>query len=113
MEQSVLWLYNSEVGRRGAPHEDVEVEGNALEAEHVISVGGDLNLELRRLLYAIDDGAFLVFSVFVELDAEFEAEVFEFLLGESVVVVKLLGIGHGSWTWSWTWSWTRNWKSTL
>lgn len=93
LEDAVLGLYDSEVGRRGAAHEDVEVEGNALEAEHVISVGGDLNLELRRLLDTVDDGTLLVLGVFVKLDAEFEAEILELWLGESVEVRRLLAGG--------------------
>lgn len=61
--------------------EDVEHESYALEAEHVISVGGDLNLELRGFLFAIDDGTFAVRGVFVELNTEFETELLEFFGG--------------------------------
>lgn len=100
LEDAVLGLYDSEVGGRGAAHEDVEVEGNALEAEHVISVGGDLDLELGRLLDAVDDGTLLVFGVFVKLDAEFEAEVLELWLGESAAVARpLVGAAYGDVPW--------------
>ena len=43
--------------RRNVLEEDVQVHGNALEAEHVIAVGGDLDLELRCFLHSIDDRA--------------------------------------------------------
>lgn len=69
----ILGLDDLEVGGLYATAEDVEVEGDALEAEHVISVGGDFDLELGRLLLAIDDGSVLALSVLVELDAELEA----------------------------------------
>lgn len=46
--------------RRNVLEEDVQVHGNALEAEHVIAVGGDLDLELRRFLHSIDDRALRV-----------------------------------------------------
>lgn len=75
----VLGLDDGVLGGRDAAVEDVEVEGYALEAEHVVAVGGDLDLELGRLLDTIDDGAVVVFRVFVELDAIFEAEVLELL----------------------------------
>lgn len=72
-----------EIRRRHGATEDVEHEGNALEAEHVIAVGGDLDLQLGRDLLAVHDGAVGVFGIFVELDTEFEAEVLEFLGRES------------------------------
>ena len=45
--------------------ENIEVHGNSLEAEHVVSVGRDLNFELGRLLNAG--------SIIVQFNAEFEA----------------------------------------
>jgi len=45
--------------------ENIEVHGNSLEAEHVVSVGRDLNFELSRLLDTS--------SVIVQFNAEFEA----------------------------------------
>jgi hypothetical protein len=45
--------------------ENIEVHGNSLEAEHVISVGRDLDFELGRLLDAS--------GVIVQFNAEFEA----------------------------------------
>jgi hypothetical protein len=45
--------------------ENIEVHGDSLEAEHVVSVGRDLNFELGRLLGAG--------SVIVQFNAEFEA----------------------------------------
>ena len=78
----VLGLDYPEVGRGDAAAEDVEVEGDALEAEHVISVGGDFDLELRGFLDSIDDGPLIVFGVLVKLDPIVEAEVLELGLGE-------------------------------
>lgn len=78
---AVLGFNNAEVGRGSAAEEDVEVQSNAFEAEHVVAVGGNLNLELGRLLDAIDNGALVLLGVFVELDAIVEAEVFKLLLG--------------------------------
>jgi len=45
--------------------ENIEVHGDSLEAEHVVSVGRDLDFELGRLLSTS--------SVIVEFNAEFEA----------------------------------------
>lgn len=53
--------------------EYVEHQSYTLEAEHVISVGRNLNLELRGFLLAIDNRPFRVRGVFVQFDAEFEA----------------------------------------
>lgn len=95
---AVLGFDNAEVGRGSAAEEDVEVQSNAFEAEHVVAVGGNLNLELGRLLDAIDDGALVLLGVFVELDAIIEAEVFKLLLGVSRETVK---VSCGRWRWWW------------
>lgn len=81
---SVLGLDNAVVGGCHAAEEDVEVHGDTFEAQHVVAVGGDFDLELWRLLHAIDNGALILLGVFVELDAVLEAEIFEFVLGVSV-----------------------------
>lgn len=88
MLRRILGLNDAEVGGLHAAKEDVQVEGNALEAEHVIAVGTDFDLELGRLLLAVDNGPFLLFSVFVELDTVVEAQVLEFGLGEAVGAIK-------------------------
>lgn len=67
----------SKVGGGPLAVEDVEHQGDTLEAEHVVSVGGDLNLELRRLLDAIDDGSLIIFGILVQLNTKLEAEVLE------------------------------------
>lgn len=48
--------------------------GNALEAEHVVSVGADLDFELGRLVFRPRR---VVFGVIVNLYAEIEAEILE------------------------------------
>lgn len=58
--------------------EDIEVHGNAFEAEHVIAVGWDFDLELGGFFHAIDDGSFLVRRVLIEFQAIVEAERIEF-----------------------------------
>lgn len=80
----VLGFDDAEVGRLYATKEDVEVEGDALEAEHVIAVGSDFDFQLRGFLLAINNGTLLVLGIFVELDAIVEAEVFELFLGKPV-----------------------------
>lgn len=80
----ILGLNHLEVRRFSPAEEDIEVEGNALEAEHVISVGGDLDLELRGFLLPVDHGTLLVFRILVEFNAKFEAEVLELLCREPV-----------------------------
>lgn len=79
----ILGLDDSEVWRLHVPEEDVQVEGNALEAEHIIPVCSDFNLELRGFLFAVDDRTFLILGVFIKLDAIVEAEIFELFLGKS------------------------------
>jgi hypothetical protein len=78
----IFGLHDAEAGGFYAAKEDVEVESNALEAEHVIAVGSNFDLELGRFLLAINDGPLLIFGVFVELDAIVEAEVFKLYFGE-------------------------------
>ena len=62
--------------------EDVQVQCDALETQHVVPVGGDLDFELRRFFHAIAvDGSFGFGGVFVELEAVVEAQGVEFVLG--------------------------------
>ena len=92
---AVLGFDNAEIGRGGTAEEDVEVQSNTFEAEHVVAVGGNLNLELGRLLDAIDDGALVLLGVFVEFDTIIEAEVFKLLLGVSAG----WKVSCGRWRW--------------
>jgi len=50
------------------------VQRDALEAEHVIAVGGDLDLELGRFVFGARR---VIFCILVKLDAEVEAEILE------------------------------------
>ncbi|KAI6751196.1 hypothetical protein HG530_014110 [Fusarium avenaceum] len=84
-ELDVLGRFDkSVVGRLLFTTEDIEVVDDTFEAEHVISVGRDLNLELRRLLLAIDNRTLIVLGILVKLNTEFEAEVLKLLGRESV-----------------------------
>ena len=65
--------YEPIVGHLHPPEEDIEVHGDALEAEHVVSVGGDFDLELRWFFNTIDDWSLAFGSVFIQLQAELEA----------------------------------------
>jgi len=58
LQFSALWCNQSIVGQRCLLSENIEHQSNALEAKHVISIGRNLNLELRGFLLAIDDRSF-------------------------------------------------------
>jgi hypothetical protein len=45
----------------------------------IAPVGGDFDLELRRLLFSIDDRSVRIRCVFVELDAKLETQLIELL----------------------------------
>jgi hypothetical protein len=72
----------SEVGERLAAKENIEVHRNAFEAQHVISVRWDFNLELRRLFHAIRAyGSLGLRSVLIQFQAELETKLVELILG--------------------------------
>ena len=73
-----------EVGGGGLAAEDVQVHGDALEAEHVVAVGGDLDGQLGRLVLG---ARLILLGVLVELDAELEAELLEGVGSEAVCIV--------------------------
>lgn len=73
-----------EVGGVLLAAEDVQVHGDALEAEHVVAVGGNLDGQLGGLVLG---ARLILLSVLVELDAELEAELLEGVGSEPVVVV--------------------------
>lgn len=78
----VLGRHNFVVWCLHASSEDIEVEGNALEAQHVISIRWYLNLQLGGLGFSVDDWSVLILGVLVEFDAKFEAQIFELFGGE-------------------------------
>ena len=81
----IFGLDHPEVGGLLSLLEDVQVHGNAFEAEHVISVGRDLDLELGRLLYAVDNGTLVILGVFVKFNAKLKAEILELFGRESAI----------------------------
>jgi hypothetical protein len=65
--------HNQSVIRQGLFFsENVEHKSYAFKAKHIISVRRNLNLELRRFLFSINYGPFLIRGILVELDAKFE-----------------------------------------
>jgi hypothetical protein len=90
---SIFGFDDSEVGWLCAAKEDVEVQGNAFEAEQVVAVGADLDLKLWGFLLAIDNRTLLLLGVFVELDTIVKAEVLKLLLGEPLA--QMLAIWTG------------------
>lgn len=71
LQLSVLGRCDVPLGQLLLLEEDLEVQRNALEAQHVISVRGDLNLQLRRLRLVFWLGALA--RVLVQFDAKLEA----------------------------------------
>ena len=75
------YVDNAIVGCLGPALEDIERNGETLEAEQVIAIRGDLDLQLRRLILGPRG---IVFGVVVELDSEVEAELLEGVGGVAV-----------------------------
>ena len=91
--RAVRWLQHPEHGRRFHPAEHVQGAGDALHAEKIVAVGGDVDLVdlLVLRVVAIRAGRaalaqelvldLLLGGDLVELDAELEAQLVELLLG--------------------------------
>jgi hypothetical protein len=89
LQLSTFGHNQSVIRERGFLSEDVEHERNTFEAKHIISVGRNFNLKLRRFLLPIDNGSFLICGVFIELNTEFKTELLE-LFGS--VSVRISGL---------------------
>ena len=70
LQLSTFWRRHSPLGQLLLFQENLQIHGDSLKAQHIISVGWDLNLELWWLRHVF--GLCALARVLVQLDTEFE-----------------------------------------